>query len=212
MKKNIVKEIVLLVIFCLLSTTMTFAQSLGREKISQFLKTYEELIVDVEKLAEKNSVNEFLKFQQKYVELSEKLTEMITTENMDAIEEYAKRVNVSEKGWTLKLYGEMGNPENLKMFLQTVAYVYSRDVDQKKAAESLQVCLHRVKNYYSKLRLNGTEIHRPANEGEYMEECVKVFGEMMDCLEENHLEEGVHVLARFISEEIAAAQTGEEKA
>ena len=52
MKKNIVKEIVLLVIFCLLSTTMTFAQSLGREKISQFLKTYEELIVDVEKLAE----------------------------------------------------------------------------------------------------------------------------------------------------------------
>lgn len=80
MKKNIVKEIVLLVIFCLLSTTMTFAQSLGREKISQFLKTYEELIVDVEKLAEKNSVNEFLKFQQKYVELSEKLTEMQTME------------------------------------------------------------------------------------------------------------------------------------
>lgn len=143
---------------------------------------------------------------------AEKLTEMITTENMDAIEEYAKRVNVSEKGWTLKLYGEMGNPENLKMFLQTVAYVYSRDVDQKKAAESLQVCLHRVKNYYSKLRLNGTEIHRPANEGEYMGECVKVFGEMMDCLEENHLEEGVHVLARFISEEIAAEKTGEEKA
>lgn len=59
---------------------MTFAQSLGREKISQFLKTYEELIVDVEKLAEKNSVNEFLKFQQKYVELSEKLTEMQTME------------------------------------------------------------------------------------------------------------------------------------
>lgn len=34
----------------------------------------------MEKLAEKNSVNEFLKFQQKYVELSEKLTEMQTME------------------------------------------------------------------------------------------------------------------------------------
>ena len=55
-----------------------------------------------------------------------------------------------------------------------------------------------LKNNYSKLRLNGTDIYRPVSEEEYMEECGQVFIQMMDCLKDNGLEDAIHVLAKAI--------------
>ena len=55
-----------------------------------------------------------------------------------------------------------------------------------------------VKNYYSKLRLNGTDIYRPSSDEAYMKECEEVFVKMMECLEENRLERSIHILDKAI--------------
>lgn len=72
-------------------------------------------------------------------------------------------------------------------------------MDLKQVAEHLQNCLHKIKSYYSKLRLNETDIYRPVSEKEYMEECGRVLIQMMDCLKDNGLENAIHILPLVIT-------------
>lgn len=119
-------------------------------------------------------------------------------EHLKDIKRNAEFITVHTDNWTMELYKRLEEPVNMDIFMETVCYVYCRDMDLKQVAEQLQSCLHKIKNYYSKLRLNGTDIYRPVSEEEYMEECGQVFIQMMDCLKDNGLEDAIHVLAKAI--------------
>ena len=126
------------------------------------------------------------------------LTDCILQEHLKDIKRNAEFITVHTDNWTMELYKRLEEPVNMDIFMETVCYVYCRDMDLKQVAEQLQSCLHKIKNYYSKLRLNGTDIYRPVSEEEYMNECEQVFIQMMDCLKDNGLEDAIHVLAKAI--------------
>lgn len=128
-----------------------------------------------------------------------KLEDCIEQEHMEEVKKNAELVTAHMENWDIELYKRLENSADMDLFAETVCYVYCRDMDLKQVAEHLQNCLHKIKNYYSKLRLNGTDIYRPVSEKEYMEECGRVFIQMMDCLKDNGLENAIHILSRVIT-------------
>ena len=126
------------------------------------------------------------------------LATCIAQEDIEKIKKNVHSVTIYTEKWDLEIKKYINPDTNMQLYLETVCYIYSRDTDVAKAAEQLQKCLHMVKNYYSKLRLNGTDIYRPSSDEAYMKECEEIFDKMMKCLAENRLERGIHFLDKAI--------------
>lgn len=130
--------------------------------------------------------------------IADKLSTCITPENIKEIQNRVHFITISTEKWDLEIKKYVNPDMDMQLYLEAVCYIYSRDVDGRKASRQLQKCLHMVKNYYSKLRLNGTDIYRPSSDEAYMKECEEVFVKMMECLEENRLERSIHILDKAI--------------
>lgn len=126
------------------------------------------------------------------------LSTWIAPEDLEEIKKNVHSVTFYTEKWDSEIKKYINPDTDMQLYLETVCYIYSRDIDAPKAAGQLQKCLHMIKNYYSKLRLNGTDIYRPSSDDAYMKECEEVFDKMMGCLEENRLERSIHILDKAI--------------
>lgn len=97
--------------------------------------------------------------------------------------------------WELKLYAAMEERGLEDDFPQVACYICAKKLDMEQTAGALQQCLHNIKNYCARLRLDGTEIYRPANNEEYLEECERVYDGLMEALEKLRLKNVLNVLA-----------------
>lgn len=139
------------------------------------------------------------KIERVYGYLSnDKLKTCVSSENIQKIKCKISSVTIDTKKWDFEIKKHINPDTNMQLYLEAVCYIYSRDIDSQKVAKQLQKCLHMIKNYYSKLRLDGTDIYRPSSDEAYMEECEDVFVKMMECLEENRLERSIHIIDKAI--------------
>lgn len=65
------KKITLIALILGAFTCFAFAQTTHRADIDKFMKTYEELVVQAEKLAKSNSISDLMKLEVKAIELTE---------------------------------------------------------------------------------------------------------------------------------------------
>lgn len=62
--------------------------------------------------------------------------------------------------------------------------LFLEQANTKVYREFLQQCMHKIKNYSLKTRLEGIEIYRPENSDAYLNDCAEVFGRIkMDLIE-----------------------------
>lgn len=78
MQKKTVLRIIALTIIMLAAVQMVFAAS-SRKDIDKFLKSYEELVVSVEKAAKKNDISSLSKIMKQALEFSEKAEDIQDT-------------------------------------------------------------------------------------------------------------------------------------
>lgn len=102
---------------------------------------------------------------------------------------------IMEKNWEIKLLENLETCRRESDFPKAVCAVWAKEMDLERTAGMLQRSLHKIKNYCMKLRLDGTEIYRPADDEEYIKECTKVYNELIDTLEELKLKNVWDVLA-----------------
>lgn len=139
------------------------------------------------------------KIERVYEYLSNnKLGTCVSQENINKIECKINSVTINTEKWDSEIKRYINPEENMQLYLEAVCYIYSRDFNIQKVAKQLQKCLHMIKNYYSKLRLDGTNIYRPSSDEAYMKECEDVFDKMMECLKENRLERSIHIIDKAI--------------
>lgn len=135
------------------------------------------------------------------IEIVYKSLKQVSISNTD-IKQYKKvaaaiSIDVNSSSWALDLHKFLSEAKEKVSYEEIAWYIYCRDMDTNIVAENMQKCLHMIKNYYSMLRLNGTDIYRPVSEEQYMDECQKVYNLMIDCLEENKLKNVIRIFAHY---------------
>ena len=111
----------------------------------------------------------------------------------DIIVKYNLSVDIKEK-WALRLYNEL-EKYNLEMYYcSLVKYIYYRNMNYSDVLRVLQKSIHSIKNYCAKLRINGTNIYRPIDGNEYMDECIEIYENLILSLESIYIKECLWVL------------------
>ena len=74
--------------------------------------------------------------------------------------------------------------------------LFLEQADIKAYRVVLQECMHKIKNYSLRTRLEGIEIYRPENSDAYLDDCADVFGDILFKLKEHRI---YSVLPQFSS-------------
>lgn len=145
-----------------------------------------------------------IKYFQIYLVYIEKIYKRIlndenglSNEQEEEIREIINRNHlVSEVGgkWDIELYNQLEKITLTSRFPDFAKYVYFTALDHSKILIKLQQLMHSIKNYSTKLRINGTNIYRPTEGDEYIRECVEVYQTLITELDSIHMKRCVFVL------------------
>lgn len=107
-----------------------------------------------------------------------------TLEDNGLIEDY-KEIDFDDSNWIMSFIEIIKNVYSSREegIRYSIAVYYHHKQDFNSIIKELQKCIHQIKNYLLKLRINGTEIYRPMNDDDYNTECVKVFSSVKKCLD-----------------------------
>lgn len=120
-----------------------------------------------------------------------------------------EEVDFSNSKWIIDVmelytYTGLSDTECIK---NTFAIYYQRHInDLREIKIALQKCIHLIANFSLRLRINGTEIYRPMNDNDYNDECVRIFGEVKDILDELALGMAIALFPNLIIEHQSKAK------
>ena len=143
-----------------------------------------------------------------YYLLDEKQTVLKVLQNNDKEDEYYKKcidIDINVHYWYKavndKITGKKDKkditPEEDAIIKDVTLRLFLERADLNAYRKVLQECMHKIKNYSLRTRLEGIEIYRPENSEEYLDDFSEVFGEMKILLYNHKIYPVIPVFSSF---------------